>query len=252
MLQYELESELDREFEFELESEYESEEFLSALFPILKVAAPYAIKAVGSLLGSRRRRPQRELEFEYEGESENEEFIGGLLRSAASALGLGESEWELEAEFESFPASEYEMVMNELAYRAAHSESEAEAEAFLGSLVPFVTRAVRGIAAATPTLIQGVSSIGKALYQQPSTRQLLQTVPDILKGAVTNLAEQRAQGTPLSREGTLRALASSTASVLKSPRKTTRAIKQTQTVRAGGVQGARKPRANGGAKRRRP
>jgi hypothetical protein len=234
MFDYELET--DREYECEFASEYESEEFFPALFPILKAAAPMAIKAVGSLIGRGRRRRQREFEFEYEGEYEGDPFIGNLLKGLGGALGLGEGEYEyeyedeFESEFESAPMTEYELVMENLAYRAAHSESEAEAEAFLGALVPMAARlipsAAKAITSVAPSLVQGVAKMGRALYRNPSTRQLLQTVPQILKGTTRTLAQQVQQGQPLSKTTAVRALAANTAKVLDNPKQVAQTMKK--------------------------
>lgn len=234
---YELEAGNDREYECEFASEYESEEFLPLLFPVLKAAAPMAIKAVGSLIGGRRRRRQREFELEYEasyeGEYEGDPFIGNLLKGLGGALGLGEGEasyeYEYEYEYESAPMSEYEMVMESLAYNAAHSDSEAEAEAFLGALVPLAARlipsAAKAITAVAPSLIQGVAKMGRTLYNSPNTRQLLQTVPEVLKGTVRTLAHQVEQGKPLTKTTAVRALAANTAKVLDNPKKVAHAMK---------------------------
>lgn len=253
MFEYELETTMSREYECEFASQYESEEFLPFLAPLLAKAAPMAIKAVGSLLANRgQRRRQREFEFEYEdelnseynseyeGEYEGDPFIGNLLKglggafSGGGALGLGEGEfeyeYEFESEFESSPMSEYEMVMENLAYRAAHSESEAEAEAFLGALVPMAARlipsAAKAITAVAPSLVQGVAKMGRALYNSPSTRQLLQTVPEVLKGTVNTLSHQVAQGKPLSQSTAVKALAANTAKVLDNPKKVNNAMKK--------------------------
>jgi hypothetical protein len=227
MCQY---SETDREYECEFASEYESEEFLPLLLPALKAVAPMAIKAVGSLIGGGRRRRQREFEFEYEGEYEGDPFIGKLLQGLGGALGLGEGEFESEFEFESAPMTEYEIVMENLAYRAAHSESEAEAEAFLGALVPMAARlipsAAKAITSVAPSLVQGVARMGRTLYNNPNTRQLLQTVPQVLKGTMGSLANQVEQGKPLSQTMALRALAANTAKVLDNPNQVANVMKQ--------------------------
>jgi hypothetical protein len=238
MFEYELETNLDREYECEFASEYESEEFLPFLVPLLAKAAPMAIKAIGSLIAGRRKKRQREFEFEYEGQYEGDPFIGNLLQGLGNAIGLGEGEYEyeyeFESEFESAPMSEYEMVMENLAYRAAHSESEAEAEAFLGALVPMAARlipsAAKAISAVTPQLIQGVAKMGRALYNSPSTRQLLQTVPEVLKGTVKTLAHQVAQGKPVSQKTAVRALAANTAKVLDNPKKVSTVMKKCHKV----------------------
>ncbi|MBD2578460.1 hypothetical protein [Oscillatoria sp. FACHB-1406] len=222
----------DREYECEYASEYESEQFFPLLAPLLAKAAPIAIKAVGGLLGGGKKRRQREFEFEYEyeGEYEGDPFIGNLLRGLGNSFGLGEGEYEYEYEYETTPMSEYEIVMENLAYRAAHSESEAEAEAFLGALVPMAARlipsAAKAITSLAPTLVRGVSQIGHALHKNPTTRQLLQTAPDILKGTVQTLANQVEQGQPLSSKTALRALAANTANVLDNPQKVKAAMKK--------------------------
>lgn len=261
--EYELEAGSDREHECEFASEYESEEFFPLLFPLLKAAAPMAIKAVGSLISGRKRRGQREFEFEYEyetsyeGEYEGDPFIGNLLRGLGGAL-MGEGEYEYESEYESeyeyeaVPMSEYEMVMESLAYNAAHSESEAEAEAFLGALIPLAARlipsAAKAITSVAPSLIQGVAKMGRTLYNNPNTRQLLQTVPEVLKGTVHTLANQVAQGKPLNKTTAVRALAANTAKVLDNPKKVAKVMKHSHRAQHQ-VPKQMQPSANG--KRRR-
>ncbi|KAB8331870.1 hypothetical protein SD80_020275 [Scytonema tolypothrichoides VB-61278] len=230
MFEYELETGHDREYECEFANEYESEEFFPLLAPLLSSVAPMAVKAIGRLIGGGRRRRQREFEFEYEGEYEGDPFIGDLLQGLGGALGLGEGEYEYESEFESAPMTEYEVVMENLAYKAAHSESEAEAEAFLGALIPLAARlipqAAKAVTSVTPSLIQGVAKVGQTLHKNPKTRQLLQTVPQILKGTVGTLANQVAQGKPLSKTTALRALAGHTAKVLNNPKKVAQVMKK--------------------------
>lgn len=231
---FEYEFETDRESECEYANEYESDGFFPLLAPLLAKAAPMAIKAVGGLLANRRRRrPQREFEleyegeFEYEGEYEGDPFIGKLLSGLGSAL-LGEGEYEDEYEFEAMPMTEYEVMMEHLAYQAANSESEAEAEAFLGALVPMAARlipsAAKAVSAVMPSLIQGVSKMGRALHGSPTTRKLLQTVPTVLKGTVGTLARQVEEGKPISSQTAIRALAGNVAHMLESPKKVKRVM----------------------------
>lgn len=242
----------DREYECEFASEYEKDEFFPLLLPALKAVAPVAIKAVGSLLGGQKKR-QREFEFEYESEYEGDPFIGKLLSSLGSGLGLGEGEYEYEYEYEAVPMSEYEIVMENLAYRAAHSESEAEAEAFLGALASMATRlvpsAAKAIASVTPSLVRGVARMGSALHKNPTTRQLLQTAPTILKGTVQTLANQVEQGKPLSSTTALRALAGNTANVLDNPQKVKAAMKKSHQAqhqaKAIAQRSSAKPSGNG-------
>lgn len=254
MLEYELETGIDQEAECEFASEYENEEFFPLLAPLLMKAAPIAIRAIGSLIGGARRR-QREFEFEYEGEGEYEgdPFIGNLLRGLGSALGLGEgeSEYEYEFEFGTAPMSEYEIVMENLAYRAAHSESEAEAEAFLGALIPLATRlipqAAQVLTAIAPSLIQGVSRMGQTWHRSPRTRPLLQTVPQIVKATVATLANQAQQGKPVSPKTAVRALAGNTARVLNNPQKVAQVMRHSHKAQH---RMAAKTNGNGNPKRR--
>jgi hypothetical protein len=225
---FEYEFETDREHECEYANEYESEDFFPFLAPLLAKAAPMAIKAVGGLLANRRRRrPQREFELEYEGEYEGDPFIGKLLSGLGGAL-LGEGEYEDEYEFEAAPMTEYEVMMEHLAYQAANSESEAEAEAFLGALVPMAARlipsAAKAVSSVMPSLIQGVSKMGRTLYNSPTTRKLLQTVPTVLKGTVGTLARQVEEGKPISSQTAIRALAGNVANVLDNPKKVKRVM----------------------------
>lgn len=237
MYEYEFETGFDREGECEFANEYESDQFL----PILAAAAPSVIGAIGSLFRRRRRRRsgQREFEFEtpmneytseYEGEYEGDPFIGSLLQGLGSAFGMGEGEFEFEGEFESTAGTnEYELMMEHLAYQAAQAESEAEAEAFLGALVPLAARlipsAARAITAVAPSLVRGVAQMGRTLYNSPTTRSLLQTAPTVLKGTVRTLANQAAQGKPLTSTTALRALAGNAANVLNNPKKAQQALR---------------------------
>ncbi|MBD2778800.1 hypothetical protein [Iningainema tapete] len=226
MYQYELENGLDREFEWEFEniseSEYENEEFLGNL---LSKVAPKAINAVGSLLG--------EGDNEFEFENEREPFlgtIGGLL---------GEGEYEFESEFELAQASEYETLMEHLGHMAANSESEAEAEAFLGALIPLAAKLLPGIAKAAaskiipkvaPRLIQGAAKIGRSLYRSPTTRPLLKAMPRIVQGTVGNLARQVAKGQPITQKSAVQTLARQTAQVLGKPRVAANVMKRSRVI----------------------
>ncbi|NJK39861.1 MAG: hypothetical protein HC835_11590 [Oscillatoriales cyanobacterium RM2_1_1] len=242
MYEYEFEAALEPEYECEFASEYEDEQFLPLLAPALKLAAPAAIKAIGGLFKKRRRRRgQREFEFEletlgefedeYEYEYEADPFIGNLLKGLGGALlGEGEFEFEDELELEMVPQSEYELMMEHLAYQAANSESEAEAEAFLGALASMATRlvphAAKAISRVTPTLVRGIARAGKALHRSPTTRKLLQTMPTVAKGTVRTLARQVERGKPVTSKTALRALAGNVANVLGDPKKATKCMQK--------------------------
>jgi len=260
MYQYELET-LDRELESEFESavlgesdreyEYESEEFLPLLAPALKLAAPMAIRAIGGLFRRRRRRPgQREFEMEYEtplnefeleGEYEGDPFIGNLLRGLGSAFGGdGEFEYEYEQnpealpEFETAPASEYEVMAEHLAHMAANSQSEAEAEAFLGALIPTVARGISAaapvISRVVPQVIRPLAQAGRALLQSPQTRPLVRTFPTIARNSVATLAQRVAKGQPVNARVAARTVAGNVAQVLGNPRRASAVMKRSRQI----------------------
>lgn len=90
--------------------------------------------------------------------------------------------------------------------------------------------------------------MGRTLYNNPNTRQLLQTVPTVLKGTVHTLANQVEQGKPLNKTTAVRALAANTAKVLDSPKKVANVMKKSHKVQHQ-AQKQMQPSANG--KRRR-
>jgi hypothetical protein len=262
MYQYELET-LDRELESEFESavlgesdrayeyEYESEEFLPLLAPALKLAAPMAIKAIGGLFRRRRRRRgQREFEMEYEtplnefeleGEYEGDPFIGNLLRGLGSAFGGdGEFEYEYEQhpealpEFETVPASEYEVMAEHLAHMAANSQSEAEAEAFIGALIPMVARGLSAaapvISRVVPQIIRPLAQAGRALLQNPQTRPLVRTFPTIARSSIATLAQRVAKGQPVNARVAARTVAGDVAQVLGNPRRASAVMKRSRQI----------------------
>lgn len=261
MYQYEFET-LDRELESEFESavlgesdrayeyEYESEEFLPLLAPILKAAAPMAIQAIGGLFRRRRRRGQREFEMEYEtpmnefeleGEYEGDPFIGNLLRGLGSAFGGdGEFEYEFEQhpealpEFETAPAGEYEVMAEHLAHMAVNSQSEAEAEAFIGALIPMVARGISAaapvISRVVPQVIRPLAQAGRALLQNPQTRPLVRTFPTIARSSLATLAQRVAKGQPVNARVAARTVAGNVAQVLGNPRRASAVMKRSRQI----------------------
>jgi hypothetical protein len=250
--EYELEDEY--EDEYELEEEYEDEAFLGAIG-----------KIAGSLLGEEEYEDEYELEDEYEDEYEfeDEAFLGGLAKIAGSLLGEGEYEDELEGELEfEFEAeaeaemeSEYEFEdefedeaeeeaegfvnpvrriyrdaesMAHLAVRAERAQSEAEAEAFVGALVPLaskiIPRAAKLIARNAPTLVKGASKIVRQLRRNPQTRRMVRALPVVLQRTAQSLADQAANGRDIDASTVVSTLGTMTGRVL-GPRRRRRAIR---------------------------
>ncbi len=194
MLDYELELGLDGEFEADFEDEYESEEFLGGL---LATVAPLAVRAVSSMF--------KESEFEVD---DDDEF-----------------EYEFEAELESVPNSPDEAMMYHLANLAANTESEAEAEAFLGAIASLASKALPLVKKVAPTLIRGAARLGRRLFRSRRTRRLVRTIPTIMRGTAYSLARKAARGRSINSRTATRALARNTARVLRSPRLTSMAMR---------------------------
>jgi hypothetical protein len=203
-----------------------------------------------------------ELEDELEDEFENEDF-GGLARALGGYVAHGaerdaEEEYELEDEFEfeyeaeaeneaeSEEESEDELedeafvnpvrriyrdaeLMAHLSTRAATATSEGEAEAFLGALVPMVGRLIpragKIVARNAPTLIAGVSRLGRQLRRNPGTRSFVATIPVILQRTAQSLADQARSGRPIRPDAVLRTLTSVASRVLRQPTSRRRAAR---------------------------
>ncbi|MBB6626480.1 hypothetical protein H5V45_04000 [Nocardioides sp. KIGAM211] len=219
-LQGELEDEYESEYEGELEEELEDEAFLGGLASI-----------AGSLLG------EEEYEDEAEGEYELEEEYEFEFEAEAEA----ESESELEAEFEDEAEEEAEGFVNpvrrvyrdaetmaHLAVRAERAQSESEAEAFIGALVPIaarlIPRAASVLARNAPALIRGATRIARRLRRSPQTRQLVRALPVVLQRTAQSLADQAANGRPIDATTVVRTLGTMTGRVLRSPAAPVRAV----------------------------
>ena len=241
----ELEDEYEDEFEDEYEDEWEGEDeaededFLGALGGIGK--------ALGGLLGGE---GEDEAEFEFEAEAESEEEA--------------ETEYEDEAFVNPvrriYPDAE---LMAHLSTRAAQAGSEAEAEAFLGALVPIAARLIpraAGVLARTaPALIRGTAALGRRLRRNPSTRRYVTALPVILQRTAQSLADQAASGRPVSPDEAISTMTTIARRVLNAGPDRTRAIRAVRTFdrryhrRARASSGAAAParRRRRGATRRR-
>jgi len=197
-----------------------------------------------------------ELEDEYEGEFEDEAFLGALGGIARSFLGGGEGEYEdemefefefeaeaeaeleaegeLEDEFEDEAEDEAEGFVNpvrriyrdaelmaHLAKQAAATESEAEAEQFIGALVPLaarlIPRAASLLARNAPTLMRGATRIVRGLRRNPQTRRLVAALPVVLQRTAQSLADQAAAGRPIDASRVVQTLGTMTGRVLRGP-----------------------------------
>jgi hypothetical protein len=138
--------------------------------------------------------------------------IGGVL-----GTGLGQA-----------VASLIPQEMDYFAELAAEAEDEAEAEAFLGALVPLAARllpqAGGAIMRVAPQLIRGVAGAARALHGHPAARQMLRTMGTVVQRTGADIARQVAQGRPPTGRMAVRRLAHHTHQVMANPQQLRRAI----------------------------
>lgn len=184
-------------------------------------------------------------EFEDEFETEGADpFLGPIVSGLSSMFGEGEVDrdfegegfGELEQEIQGLIASESgfslspeaaSVLMEVMAAQAAEAESEAEADQFLPLLAPLAAAAIPAIAKAAPgvakmvlpKLAQGISAIGKRLWRSPARKKLMRTLPTIARGATRRVMRTVEAGKPVTGQTVVRALAGSTADVLRDPQR---------------------------------
>lgn len=125
-------------------------------------------------------------------------------------------------------------MMEHLGHAAAEAQTEAEAQALAGAIVPLaariVPRAAPVILRAAPGLACGVARVVHALRRSPSTRALVRTVPSIVRNTAISLARQASSGRPVTPQTAIRTLAGQTARVLGSPRHAARVFRRSQQL----------------------
>ena len=121
----------------------------------------------------------------------------------------------------SVAAHQEAMLMELIAYEAAHTPNEAEAEALAGSLVPLAGRSSRptppAVRAAIPALARATGQLVGSLRRSPATRKLIPAVSTILGRTNTVLSQAAAQGAPVTPKAAVRTMANQTYKVLSNP-----------------------------------
>ncbi|MDQ1718195.1 MAG: hypothetical protein QOF88_6804 [Mycobacterium sp.] len=155
---------------------------------------------------------EEELESEFESEYEGEGEVEGELEFEFEAEAEMEDEGELEDEYEDEDEAEgfanpirrvYRdaETMAHLARQASLSESEGEAEAFIGALIPLasrlIPRAARLFSQNAPALVRGATRVTRTLRRNPNTRRLVRAMPVVLQRTAQSLADQAADGRPI-------------------------------------------------------
>jgi hypothetical protein len=248
--------ELEAEFEYEAEweGEFETEQFFRRLgqwvqtqwgtqkSPLRRVAlgaARAALTGGGAALGTATGGPAGAV-------------IGSTLGHAAAGL-LPEPELEAELEYEmeleARPVGpiQAQALMEHLGHAATQSESEAEAEAFVGALIPLAARLIPRVAPAimraAPGLIRGATGVVRTLRRNPATRPLVRAVPSIVRRTAGTIAQNIARGQPVTPQTAVRALAQQTARVLNNPQQCVNAYQRSRALdrRFHASAGARSP-----------
>jgi hypothetical protein len=225
----EVESELGRaeaeeeyELEDELEDEFAGEQFGGGLDRALGGFVARGSEGEEEIEGEIEGEAEAEFEFEFEAEAEAEGEYETEL----------EEEWEEEAEQFVNPIQRIYRdaeLMAHLSTRAAQTESEDEAEAFIGALVPIaarlIPRAGRLLTRNAPTLIRGVSRLTLQLRRNPATRRFIRAIPVILQRTAQSLADQAARGRPITADTVIQTLTRVAARVLGRPAYRRRAVR---------------------------
>jgi hypothetical protein len=162
-----------------------------------------------------------------------------VLSAAQGALGEEES---LFADQEAFSYEDFEAeqmngeaaLMEVLAAQAAEAESEQDADAFIGALIPLATSLIPKLVPAAaqvgqavlPHLVSGAKNLASSLWKSPATRQLIQTIPTIARGTAATIAKQVAAGKPVTPQTAVRAMAGQAAKVLQNPKRAAAVVKR--------------------------
>ena len=141
---------------------------------------------------------------------------------------------ELELEVNPVGPVHPQMLMEHLGHAAAETESEAEAEAFIGALVPLAAqvlpRAAPVLMRVAPQLIRGAVRVGQALRRDPQTRRLVRAVPTIVTRTARTVAGRAARGRPVTPQYAVRTLARHADRVLRDPRERTRVQRRASRI----------------------
>jgi hypothetical protein len=191
---------------------------------------------------------QGEFELELEGPSNEDRYYEDrlnedrLYEDRLYETGLGESDRYYETEDRMYESGLSESdrlftdaLMEHLGHMAAQTESEAEAEAFLGALIPLAAKFILPKLApmlmrSAPNLIRGVTQVARTLRANPATRQLVRTLPNVVQNTVNNIARQAAQGRNVTPQAAVRTLATQTARVISNPRRSTQAYRRSRAL----------------------
>lgn len=169
-----------------------------------------------------------------------------VLSAAQGAIGDGEEfdyhddETPSYYDFEADQLNGETALMEVLATHAAEADSEEEADAFIGALLPLATSIIPKLAPAAakvgqavlPSLVSGAKNLVSTLWKSPATRELVQTIPTIARGTAATIAKQVAAGKPVTAQTAVRAMAGQAAKVLQNPKRAAAVVKRCKQTAA--------------------
>lgn len=165
------------------------------------------------------------------------ELHGVVLRGEAEAESaekalFGTGSGELES---GHPDAGEAALTEVLAAEAAHTPSEAEAEALLGAALPITIRIMSGrgqLLRVTPALVQANARLVRGLRRSgPAGPNLLRLVPTIQRNTVATIKQQQRSGRPVSPSMVAPIMAAQATRVLGTPRKCGPALVRNAVVR---------------------
>jgi hypothetical protein len=165
------------------------------------------------------------------------ELHGVVLRGEAEAEAaenalFGTGSGELES---GHPSASEAALTEVLAAEAAHTPSEAEAEALLGAALPITIRIISGrgqLLGVTPALVRANARLVRGLRRSgPAGPNLLRLVPKIQRNTVATIKQQQRSGRPVSPSMVAPIMAAQATRVLGTPRKCGPALVRNAVVR---------------------
>src|SRR5690606_18528300 len=139
---------------------------------------------------------------------------------------------------------------------AVQADDDADAEAFIGALIPMAARllptAARVATRVAPRLISGLSRVSRALRQNPQTRQLIRALPNVARNVTRDVARHATRRGIPSAQVAGRYLAKRTRRALAHPRaarpkpRVIAQVRRQGPVRGPGMGGRIPPRGRAG------
>lgn len=151
-----------------------------------------------------------------------------------------------EYETASSPAAEVRL-MEHLAALAAQTESESEAEAFLGALPALAARLAPAAARWVPELTKKAVQLGRQLWNSPAAKPYVHALPHVVRRTTADVAGRYSRGAPVSLDLVTRRFAHHANRALREPDRRRRVVQRSRAADRAWMADARRRalRANG-------